>query len=125
MHLNASCFAFSLVLQPLPFTSSCLSVLKRDSAGALSHGLPGRDMDWAIPWGSRRRWNARGVYWEPWSSRKTRLKSSGGLSLPTACSSASATGFSVMRPDIDRPTAFLWDASITVARQGHPSPVSM
>lgn len=30
-----------------------------------------------------------------------------------------------MRPDIDQPTTFLWSASITVARQGHPSPVPM
>ena len=56
------------------------------------------------------------VYWEPWSSWKTRLKSSGGLSLPTACSSASVTSFSVMRSDIDQPTTFLWNASITAAR---------
>ena len=40
----------------------------------------------------------------------------GGLSLPTACSSASATSFSAMRPDIDQPTTFLWNASITAAR---------
>ena len=60
-----------------------------------------------------------------WSSWKTRLKSSGGLSLPTACSSASAASFSVMRPDIDRPTTFLRDASITAARRGRPSPVPM
>lgn len=78
MHLNTSCFASSLVLQPLPFTSSRLSVLKKDSASALSHGLPGRDMDWAIPWDSRQRWNAREVYWEPRSSWKTRPKSSDG-----------------------------------------------
>ena len=76
-------------------------------------------------WGSRQRWNAREACWEPWSSWKTRLKSSGGLSLPTACSSASATSFSVMRPDIDQPTTFLWNASITAARQGHPPPVPM
>ena len=49
----------------------------------------------------------------------------GRLSLPTACSSASVTSFSVMRPDIDQPTAFLRSASIAVARQGHPSPVPM
>ena len=49
----------------------------------------------------------------------------GGLFLPTACSSASATGFSVMRPDIDQPTTFLRNASITAARQGRPSPVPM
>ena len=49
----------------------------------------------------------------------------GRLSFPTACSSASATGFSVMRPSIDRPTTFLRNASITAARQGHPSPVPM
>ena len=30
-----------------------------------------------------------------------------------------------MRPDIDQPTTFLWNASIAVARQGHPSPVPM
>ena len=30
-----------------------------------------------------------------------------------------------MRPDIDQPTAFLWSASIAVARQGRPSPVPM
>ena len=78
-----------------------------------------------IPWDSRRRWNARDACWEPWSSWKTRLKPSGGPSLPTACPSASATSFSVMRPDIDQPTTFLWSASITVARQGHPSPVPM
>lgn len=39
MHLSTSCFASSLVLQPLPFTSSRLSVLKKDSASALSHGV--------------------------------------------------------------------------------------
>ena len=83
MRLNTSCFASSLVLRPLPFTSSRLSVLKKDSASALSHGLPGRDMDWAIPWGSRRRWSAREAYGEPWSSRKTRLKSPGAL--PSDC----------------------------------------
>ena len=43
-----------------------MSVLKKDSAGALSHGLPGRDMDWAIPWDSRRRWNARNACWRFW-----------------------------------------------------------
>ena len=36
--------------------------------------------------------------------------------LPTARSSASVTSFSVMRPDIDQPTTFLWNASITAAR---------
>ena len=91
----------------------------------MSHGLPGRDMDWAVPWDSRQRWNAWEACWEPWSSWKTRLKSPGGLSPPTACSSASATSFSVMHPDIDQPTTFLWSASITVARQGRPSPVPM
>lgn len=125
MHLNTSCFASSLVLQPLPFTSSRLSVLKKDSASASSHRLPGRDVDWAIPWGSRQRWNAREACRGPRSSWKTRLKPSGGLSPQTACSSASATGFSVMRPDIDQPTTFLWNASITAARQGHPWPVPM
>lgn len=49
----------------------------------------------------------------------------GRLSLLTACSSASATDFSVMRPDIDLPTTFLRNASITAARQGHPWPVPM
>ena len=39
MHSNASCFASSLVLRPLPFTSSRLSVLKKDSASALSRGF--------------------------------------------------------------------------------------
>ena len=120
MYLSTSCFASPLVLQPLPFTSSRSGVLKKDSASALSHGLPGRDMDWAVPWDSRQRWNAREACWEPWSSWKARLKSPGGLSPPTACPSASATGFSVMRPDIDQPTAFLWNASIAAARQGHP-----
>ena len=52
-------------------------------------------------------------------------RSSGEPSLPTTCSSASATGFSVMHPDIDQPTTFLRSASITVARQGRPSPVPM
>lgn len=53
------------------------------------------------------------------------LKSSGGPSLPTACSSASVTSLSVMRPDIDRPAAFLWNASVAVARQSRPSPAPM
>lgn len=52
-------------------------------------------------------------------------KSSGGLSLPIACSSASVASFSVTRPDIDQPTTFLWNASIAAARQSHPSPVPM
>lgn len=78
MHLDTSCFASSLVLQLLPFTGSRLSVLKKDSASASSHGLPGHDMDRATPWDSRRRWNAREACWEPLSSRKTRSKSSGG-----------------------------------------------
>lgn len=65
-----------------------------------------RDMDWVIPWDSRRPWNVRSACWGPLSSWKTRLKSSGGLSFPTACSSASVTSFSVMRPDIDQPTTF-------------------
>lgn len=30
-----------------------------------------------------------------------------------------------MRPDIDQPTTFLRNASITAARQGRPSPVPM
>ena len=30
-----------------------------------------------------------------------------------------------LRPDIDQPTTFLRDASITAARQGRPSPVPM
>lgn len=67
MYLNTSPFASSLVLRPLPFTSSRLSVLKKDSASALSHGLPGRDMDRAIPWDSRQRWNARNACWRFWS----------------------------------------------------------
>ena len=125
MYSSASCFASSLVLQPLPLASSRSGVLKRDSASASSHGLPGRDMDWAVPWDSRRRWNAREARWEPWSSWKTRLKPPGGPSLPTACPSASAASFSVMRPDIDRPTTFLRDASIAAARRGRPSPVPM
>ena len=125
MYLSTSCFASSLVLQPLPFTGSRLSVLRKDSASASSHRLPGRDVDWAIPWGSGRRWNAREACGELRSSWKTRPKSPGGLSLPTACPSASATGFSVMRSDIDQPTTFLWNASIAAARQSHPSPVPM
>lgn len=59
------------------------------------------------------------------SSRETRLRSSGGPSLPTACPGASVTSFSAMRPDIDRPATFLWNASITVAKWSHPSPVPM
>ena len=51
MYLSTSRFASSLVLQPLPLASSRLSVLKKDSASASSHGLPGRDTDWAIPMG--------------------------------------------------------------------------
>lgn len=39
MYLSTSCFAFSLVLQPLPFTNSRLSVLKKDSANASPHGV--------------------------------------------------------------------------------------
>ena len=42
MYLNTACFAPSLVLQPLPFTSSRLSVLKKDSASALSQANRGR-----------------------------------------------------------------------------------
>ena len=67
MYLSTSSFASSLDLQPLPFASSRLSVLKEDFASALSHGLPGRDTDWATPWGLRQRRNAREVYWGPWS----------------------------------------------------------
>lgn len=40
-----------------------------------------------------------------------------GRALPSdRLPSASVTGFSVMRPDIDQPTTFLWNASITAAR---------
>ena len=53
------------------------------------------------------------------------LKSSGGPSLPTACPGASVTSLSVMRPDIDRLVTFLWNTSITVARQSRPSPAPM
>ena len=42
-----------------------LERLEEGFASALSHGLPGRDMDWAIPWDSRQRWNARDACWEP------------------------------------------------------------
>ena len=59
-------------------------------------------MDWAIPWGSGQRWNAREACWEPWPSWKTRLKPSGGLSLPTACSSAFVTSFPVIDASQDR-----------------------
>ena len=46
-----------------------LERLQKVSASALSHGLPGRDMDWAISWDSRQRRNARNVHWE----RRTRV----------------------------------------------------
>ena len=63
MYSNTSRFASSLVLQPLPFTNSRLSVLKKDSASASPHRSPGRDVDRAIPCGLRRRWNVRNACW--------------------------------------------------------------
>ena len=47
---------------------------------------------------------------------KTRPPSSGGPSLPTACSIASIATFSAMRSDIDRPAALREKASIAAAR---------
>lgn len=79
MRLKISCRASSLVPQPLPFTSSLLSVLKNDSATASSSGVPDLDIDRAAPCEPRQRWNAFDACWTPWSSWKTRLPSFGGL----------------------------------------------
>ena len=116
MYLNTSRLASSLDLYLLSFISSRLSVLKNDSATALSHGFPGLDIDWAIPCDSRHLWNAREVYRGPWSSWNTSEKSSGGPSLPTACPSASMASFYAILPDIDHPTTLRCHASITAAR---------
>lgn len=65
MYLNASCFASSLVAQLFSFTSPRFSVLKNDSATALSRGFPGRGIDCAIPCDSGQRWSAPDVHWTP------------------------------------------------------------
>ena len=44
----------------------------------------------------------------------------GGLRLTIAILSASSASSAVMRADIDQPTIFLDQMSITTARQGHP-----
>lgn len=49
----------------------------------------------------------------------------GGSSRPAACSSASTASFSVMRSDVDQPTALRCHASMTTARYSQPSEVPM
>ena len=116
MRLKMSRLASPLVPWLLSSANSLFSVLKNDSATALSSGVPGLDTDWAMPCESRHLWKEREVYCAPWSSWKTRLPSSGGSSLPTACPIASIATFSVMRSDIDRPATLREKASIAAAR---------
>ena len=107
-----------LALAPwlLPSTDSPFSVSENGSASALSGGVPGLDADWAVPCEPRHRRKEREAHRAPWPPWETRPPSSGGPSLPTACSIASIATFSVMRPDIDQPTTLREKAPVAAAK---------